>query len=340
MIKQAISKAIDGSALTKEEARGAMEEIMSGTATPAQVAGYLTALRIKGETVDEITASAQVMREKALFVEDGGDAMDIVGTGGDCAFTFNVSTVSGIVAAAAGVKIAKHGNRSVSSKCGAADVLETLGVKLDLTPEQNAKVLRETGICFMFAQVYHKSMKFAAGPRKELGIRTIFNILGPLANPARAGYQILGVYDEKLAQPLANVLFNLGVKRAIVVCGTAGSSRIDEITLCGDNIVYELKDGKISNYKLTNEDFGLPKCTLADIAGGDANENAEIARKILSGEKGAKRDTVLANAAAALYLNGKANTLRECVEIAAQTIDSGKATAKLNEFIKATNSFN
>lgn len=339
MIKQAIAKAVDGIDLTAEEARGAMDEIMSGTATPVQIAGYLTALRIKGETVGEITESARVMREKALFVEEGKDALDIVGTGGDCSFTFNISTVSGIVAAAAGVKIAKHGNRSVSSKCGAADLLEELGVKLDITPEQAGKVLKDTGICFMFAQVYHKSMKYAAVPRRELGIRTIFNILGPLANPARAGLQILGVYDKALVEPLASVLSNLGVSRAMVVCGGTDGSSIDELSLCGETYVCELIDGRINKYTLSNSDFGLPACKLSDITGGDAATNAQITKSILAGEKGAMRDTVLMNAAAAIYIAGKAKTLHEGVEIAAQMIDIGKAAKKLDEFVKATNSF-
>ncbi len=336
MIQQAIKKAVDGVNLTAQEARAAMEEIMSGEATPVQIAGYLTSLRIKGETVDEITASAQVMREKAVRVENGTDAMDIVGTGGDCSFTFNVSTVSAFVAAAAGVKIAKHGNRSVSSKCGAADLLDALGVKLDLSPEQTGKVLNETGICFMFAQVHHKSMKYAAVPRSELGIRTIFNILGPLANPAGAELQLLGVFDEKLVETLTQVLLNLGVKRAMTVCGTAGKSRIDELSLCGENFVCELLEGKIHKYILRHSDFGLPACILEDITGGDAIANAEITRKILAGEKGPKRDTVLMNAAAALYLAEKGKSLRECVELAAFTIDSGKAAAKLEEFVQAT----
>jgi anthranilate phosphoribosyltransferase len=339
MIQQAIAKAVDGVDLSTQEARGAMDEIMSGTATPIQIAGYLTALRIKGETVDEITESARVMREKALSVDGGRDALDIVGTGGGCAFTFNISTVSSIVAAAAGVKIAKHGNRSVSSKCGAADLLEALGVKLDITPEQAGKVLKDTGICFMFAQVYHKSMKYAAVPRRELGIRTIFNILGPLANPALAQLQILGVYNKELAEPLANVLSNLGVKRAMVVCGGTDGNSIDELSLCGETYVCELCDGKIDKYTLYRGDFGLPACKLSDITGGDSGTNARITRSIFAGEKGAMRDTVLVNAAAAIYIAGKAKTLREGVDIAARMIDSGKAAQKLEEFVKATNSF-
>jgi anthranilate phosphoribosyltransferase len=339
MIQQAIKKAVDGINLSPDEARAAMEEIMSGEATPIQIAGYLTALRMKGETVDEITASAKVMREKAARVEGGTDAMDIVGTGGDCAFTFNISTVSAFVAAAAGVKIAKHGNRSVSSKCGAADLLETLGVRLDLSPQQTGKVLSDTGICFMFAQVHHSSMKYVAVPRRELGIRTIFNILGPLANPAGAEYQILGVFNEQLAQQLAQVLLNLGVKRAMIVCGSAGDTHIDELSLCGDTLVCELFEGKLHRYILRNTDFGLPSYKLEDIAGGDSAENAEITRRILAGESGAKRDMVLMNAAAALYITDKAKSLRECVEIAAQMIDSGKAAAKLEEFVRATHNF-
>lgn len=339
MIKQAIASLADGCDLTEDMARGAMEEIMSGTATPSQIAGYLTALRMKGETVEEITAGAKVMREKALLLPDADDAMDIVGTGGDCAFTFNISTISSIVAAAAGVKIAKHGNRSVSSKCGAADLLDALGVNIGLSPEQNAKVLEKTGMCFMFAQVHHKSMKYAAATRKELGIRTLFNILGPLSNPAKARYQILGVYDISLTQPLARVLDNLGVTRAMVVCGGTDGKSIDEISLCGKTEVCELNCSRISRYMLDADNFGLKPCRLSDISGADAEGNAVIARKILSGEKGPKRDTVIANTAAALYIAGKGNGLKQCAAIAAETIDSGKAAEKLEEFIKASNEF-
>ena len=345
MIKEAIAKAVDGFDLTAQEAASAMDEIMTGTATPIQIAGYLTALRIKGETVDEITGSARVMREKARYVDGGADALDIVGTGGDCAFTFNISTTSAFVCAAAGVKIAKHGNRSVSSKCGAADILEALGAKLDLTPEQTGKVLEKTGICFMFAPVHHQSMKYAALPRRELGIRTVFNILGPLSNPAGAGYQLLGVYDKALAEPLARVLSNLGVKSAMVVCGQTGrcggsdENSVDELSPCGENFVCALSDGKFSTYTLRAEDFGLAPCTLADIQGGDAAANVQIVRDILAGARGPKRDTVLMNAAAALYIAGKAPTLRECTAIAASAIDSGDAQKKLEEFVKATNSF-
>lgn len=342
MIQQAIGKAVSGVSLTGEEARAAMEEIMTGAATPVQVAGYLTALRMKGETVDEITESARVMREHALAVPGGEDALDIVGTGGDSSFTFNISTASAFVAAGAGVKVAKHGNRSVSSKCGAADVLEALGARLDLSPEQAGEVLRRTGICFLFAPAHHQSMKYAAAPRKELGIRTIFNILGPLANPAGAGYELLGVYDPALAQPLCRVLRNLGVRRAMAVCGETGAGTggagayADELTLCGKNTVCELKDGAVRAFSLSPADFGLPACTLAEIQGGGAARNAQLLRAVLSGEKGPRRDTVLANAGAALYLTGRAETPRGGAELAAGAVDSGRALAKLDAFVAAT----
>lgn len=334
MIKEAIGLAVEGKNLSPEQAKGAMDEIMSGNATNAQIAAYITALRMKGESIDEITAGAQVMREKAPLVSVQGDVLDIVGTGGDCAYTFNVSTVSSLVAAAAGVQVGKHGNRSVSSKCGSADVLEALGVKLDLTPTQAAGVLRTAGICFMFAQVFHGSMKYAAAPRKELGIRTIFNILGPLSNPAHANLQLLGVYDAALCQPLAQVLSNLGVRRAMVVYGLDG---LDEVSLCGQTQVSELIDQRVSNYLLTPENFGLKPCTMDDLRGGDAQENAQIARDILAGASGPKRDMVLLNSAAALYIAGKADTLKGSVEIAKEMIDSGRAAAKLDELVRVSN---
>ncbi|ADU26862.1 anthranilate phosphoribosyltransferase [Ethanoligenens harbinense] len=335
MIKEAIGQVVEGKDLSPEQARGAMDEIMSGGATPAQIGAYITALRMKGESIDEITASAQVMREKAPLVRAEGDVLDIVGTGGDRSFTFNVSTVSSLVVAAAGVQVAKHGNRSASSKCGSADVLEALGVKLNLTAEQAAGLLRTAGICFMFAQAFHGSMKYAAGPRRELGIRTIFNILGPLANPARANLQLLGVYDAALCQPLAQVLANLGVRRAMVVYGLDG---LDEVSLCGQTQVSELIDQRVSNYLLSPEDFGLTPCALEDLRGGDAQENAQIARNILSGETGPKRDMVLLNSAAALYMAGKADGLKAGVEMARELIDSGKAAEKLEELVRVSNS--
>lgn len=335
MIKEAIAQVVEGKELSPEQAKGAMDEIMSGNATLSQIGAYIAALRLKGESIGEITASAQVMRDKAPLVQTEGDVLDIVGTGGDCAFTFNVSTVSSLVAAAAGVQVAKHGNRSVSSKCGSADVLEALGVKLDLTPSQAAGVLRTTGICFMFAQVFHSSMKYAAVPRRELGIRTIFNILGPLSNPAHANLQLLGVYDAALCQPLAQVLSNLGVRRAMVVYGLDG---LDEVSLCGQTQVSELIDQRVSNYLLTPEDFGLAPCTMDDLRGGDATENAQIARDILAGGTGPKRDMVLLNSAAALYIAGKADSLKTSVDIARGMIDSGKAADKLEELVRVSNS--
>lgn len=333
MIQQAIQKAVEGNNLTMEEAMGAMDEIMNGEATAAQIGAYLAALRMKGESIDEITASARIMRQKAEKVKPAGEVIDIVGTGGDCAYTFNVSTISALVVAAAGVPVAKHGNRSVSSKCGSADVLEALGVKIDLTPEQVDAVLAEAGICFMFAQTFHKSMRFAAAPRRELGVRTIFNILGPLSNPAGAGLQLLGVYDEALCEPLARVLQNLGVHRAMVVYGRAG---LDEISLCGETYVCELNDGRILRYLLRPEDFGMTACSMEELKGGDAAENAAIAKRLLAGEKGPKRDMVLINAAAALYIAGVNESLMKCTEIAREMIDTGKAAEKLREFIEVS----
>jgi anthranilate phosphoribosyltransferase len=312
-----------------------MHQIMSGEATNAQIAAFLTALRMKGESIDEITACASVMREQCARLDTACDVLDIVGTGGDEAFTFNISTVSSFVIAAAGVPVAKHGNRSVSSKCGAADLLETLGAKLDLTPEQNANVLKQTGMCFMFAPVYHASMKYAAPVRKEMGARTIFNILGPLANPAYAALQILGVYEKELVEPLANVLAKLGVKRAMVVYGNDG---LDEISMSDMTTVCEVTDGTASEcYTIDPQSLGFTLCRKSDIVGGNAAENAVIAKAILNGEKGPKRDIVLLNSAAALYIAGKTDTLKEGIALAADMIDSGKAYQKMEEFISATN---
>lgn len=332
-----IKKVMEGESLTVEEAAAAMDTIMSGNATDAQIGGYLTALRMKGETIDEITGSAKGMREKCLRFKADGDVLDIVGTGGDCANTFNVSTVSSFVIAAAGVQVAKHGNRSVSSKCGSADVLEALGVKLDLTREQNEEVLRKTGMCFMFAQVYHSAMKYVAKPRKELGVRTIFNILGPLANPAYASLQVMGVYSDELVEPMAEVLRNLGVKRAMVVHGADG---VDEVSICGKTKVCEVKDGEIKSYIIDPEAVGLKIAKPEEIKGGEAEENKEIALAILKGEKGAKRDMVLINSAAALHVALGDKNLAECVALAAEMIDSGKALEKLETFAAATQAFN
>jgi anthranilate phosphoribosyltransferase len=334
MIQEAIKHAIDKIDLPYETARQAMLEIMQGTATPAQIAAFLTALRMKGESIDEITACAAVMRECCTRLPHEQDVLDIVGTGGDGAFTFNISTVSAFIVAAAGVPVAKHGNRSVSSKCGAADVLEALGARLGLTAEQNADVLSDTGICFMFAPVYHASMKHAAPVRREMGARTIFNILGPLANPAGATLQLLGVYDAALVQPLAQALLNLGVRRALVVHGEDG---LDEITLTTTTQVCEIKDGQLINYVLDPREYGLAPCALQDITGGDAAANAAIAKAVLSGETGPRRDIVLLNAGACLYIAGKAGTIADGVALAASIIDSGAALAKLDEFVRATN---
>ena len=328
-----IKKLIQGEDLTVEEAAAAMDAIMSGIATDTQIGSYLTALRMKGETVAEITGSARGMREKCVRFKGEGDLLDIVGTGGDCSNTFNVSTVSAIVVASAGVAIAKHGNRSVSSKCGSADVLEALGAKLELTKEQNEKVLRETGICFMFAPLYHSAMKYVAKSRKEMGVRTIFNILGPLANPAYANLQVMGVYAEELVEPMARVLSNLGIKRAMVVYGEDG---IDEVSICSKTKVSEIREGCIKNYLIDPVDLGLCLAKPEEIKGGGPEENKEIALAILKGEKGAKRDMVIINSAVALYIALENKTLRECVELATEMIDTGKALRKLEAFIEAT----
>ena len=311
-----------------------MEEMIDGTATQAQMGGLLMALSMQGETIDEITAFAEVMREKGVKIKPEREVIDIVGTGGDQVGTFNISTTSAFVVAAGGVPVAKHGNRSVSSRSGAADVLEKLGVEVALTAEQNEKVLNETGICFMFAPVYHSSMKYAAPVRKELGVRTVFNILGPLSNPAAATMQLLGVYDKELAGTMAEVLSNLGVTRGVAVCGEDG---LDEITLTGETDVHEIRFGEITSYTITPEQFGLSRCPLADLIGGTPEENAQITMDILIGkETGAKRDVVLMNAGMALYLGIDGISLAEGVEKAKELIESGAALKKYEEFREAT----
>lgn len=334
MIKEAIAKVINRENLTFEEAQNVMREIMTGQTTNAQMASFLTALRMKGETIDEITACATVMCEVGVHLNHNTDVLEIVGTGGDETFTFNISSVSSIVTAAAGIPTAKHGNRSVSSKCGAADVFETLGVKLNITAEQNAKVLADTGMCFMFAPVYHASMKYAAPVRKEIATRTIFNILGPLANPASATMQIMGVYDEKLVEPMANVLKNLGVKSGMVVYGQDG---IDEISLVAKTTACQIKDGKITKLEINPEDYGFKLCKAEELVGGNPQQNAQIALDIFNGKKDARRNVVLLNSGVAIYIAGKANSIKDGIEIAKETIDNGKAKAKLDEFVKATN---
>lgn len=334
MIKEAILKVFKKEDLSYKEAEEVMNEIMDGNASGVQMSSYLTALSMKGETVDEITASAAAMRNHCIRLLHDMDVLEIVGTGGDGSNSFNISTTSSLVISAAGVPVAKHGNRAASSKCGAADVLEALGVNITVAPEVSTAILEKIGICFLFAQNYHIAMKYVAPVRKELGIRTIFNILGPLANPAGANMELMGVYEEALIEPLAHVLANLGVKRALVVYGTDG---LDEISMSAPTKVCEVKDGKFSSYEITPEQFGFARCNKDDLTGGSPTENAEITKKILDGEKGPKRDAVLLNAGAAIYLAGKVETIEEGVKQAAEIIDSGKAREQLKKFISYSN---
>ena len=334
MIKEAILKLAKKQDLTYAEAEAVMNEIMGGEATPVQMSSYLTALAMKGETIDEITASAAGMRAHCVKLLHNLDVLEIVGTGGDEVGTFNISTTSAFVVAAGGVPVAKHGNRSVSSKSGAADVLENLGANVALDAKQNEAILNQTGMCFMFAPVYHSSMKYAAPVRKEMGERTVFNILGPLSNPAAATMQLLGVYDKKLVEPLAKVLGNLGVTRGVAVCGSDG---LDEITVTGETIVCEIRFGETKTYTISPEQFGIKRCELSELIGGTPVENAQITREILTGkERGAKRNAVLLNAGMSLYLGIDGITLEEGVKMAADLIDSKKALAKLEEFVKVT----
>lgn len=335
MIKQAINQIFLKRNLSLDATKEVMLQIMEGAATPAQIAAFITAMRLKGESIEEITAAAMVMREKCLKLRPGRDVLDIVGTGGDELYTFNISTVSAFVAAAGGVPVAKHGGRSVSSKCGSADLLEALGVNINISAEKSERILGQLDICFMLAQTYHAAMKHVAPVRKELGARTIFNILGPLANPAGANMQLLGVYDENLVEPLASVLNNLGVKRAVVVHGRDG---LDEVTLTSTTTVCEVSHGKLNSYFITPEQFGLTRCTISDLKGGDPKANAAIAIDILNGkERGPKRDIVLLNSAICLYMAHNNITLKQCVNMAARLIDSGAAMNKLQQFIKLTN---
>ena len=335
MIKEKITKVVEGSDLSFDEAFQVMTEIMDGKTTDAQIATILTALRLKKETPDEISGFAKAMRDHAVKVDTGVELLvDTCGTGGDKTGTFNISTVSAFVAAGAGVKIAKHGNRSVSSATGSADVLEALGVKLDIGPDAVRECIKQVGIGFMFAPGFHPAMKHAIGPRKEMGIRTAFNILGPLTNPAGASAQVLGVYDENLTEVLAEVLKKLGSKHALVVHGAPG---LDELSTLGESKVSELKDGQINNYTVTPEEVGLPKANLDDLKGGDPAKNAKILKDILDGEKGPKRDIVLLNTAAATVVADKANDLKEGIAIAKKSIDSGEAKDKLNGLIELSN---
>lgn len=337
MIKEAIVKIVSKEDLTYEEAYTVMTEIMSGETTPTQNAAFLAALSTKSaraETADEIAGCATAMREKAIRVEAGEDLFEIVGTGGDNAQSFNISTTSALVAASGGMRVAKHGNRAASSRSGTADCLEALGVKIEQSPELCRKLLDEVGMCFFFAQKYHTSMKYVGAIRRELGFRTVFNILGPLTNPGHPTMQLLGVYDDYLVQPLAQVLMNLGVKRGMVVYG---QDRLDEISLSAPTTVCQFRDGWMKNYVITPEQFGLQRCEKKDLMGGTPAENAEITRSILAGEKGPKRDAVLMNAGAALYIGGKAGSLAEGIYLAAELIDSGKATATLKKLIEVSN---
>ena len=336
IINEAIKKLTNKEDIGYEMSRDVMFEIMKGEASDVQKSAYLVSLSMKGETIDEITGSAEAMRAMATRLNTGCDTLEIVGTGGDRSFSYNISSTSAFVIAAGGVKITKHGNRSASSKSGAADVLEALGVNITLEPEKNEEVFKDTGYCFLFAQKYHSAMKYVGPIRKELGIRTVFNILGPLTNPAYSSKFILGVYDESLLEPIAQVLMKLGAKRGMVVYG---KEKLDEISSVGPTEVVEFDEsGNAKRYTVTPEQFGLQKSNPGDLTGGTPEENAEITRRILKGEeRGAKRDCVLMNAGAGLYIGGAASSMEEGIKLAAELIDSGKAYEKLVEVIKDTN---
>ncbi len=337
MIKEAIVKIVNKGDLTYDEAYTVMNEIMSGETSATQNAAFLAALSTKSaraETTDEIAGCAAAMRAHATKVETGMDVLEIVGTGGDGAGSFNISTTSALVAAAGGVKIAKHGNRAASSLSGTADCLEALGVNIQQDPEKCVQLLKEAGMCFFFAQKYHTSMKYVGAIRKELGFRTVFNILGPLTNPASPSMQILGVYDDYLVEPLAQVLVSLGVKRGMVVFG---EDKLDEISMSAPTRICEIRDGWYKTYVITPEDFGFARCSKEDLKGGSPAENAEITRGILKGDKGPRREAVLMNAGAALYIGGKAGSMKEGIGLAAQLIDSGKALETLERFVEISN---
>ena len=337
MIKEAIVKIVNKEDLTYDEAYAVMNEIMSGETTPTQNAAFLAALSTKSaraETTDEIAGCAAAMRDHATRVDTGMDIFEIVGTGGDNAHSFNISTTSALVAAAGGMKVAKHGNRAASSQCGTADCLEALGVNIQQSPAKCIELLSEVGMCFFFAQKYHTSMKYVGAIRKELGFRTVFNILGPLTNPGSPSMQLLGVYDSYLVEPLAQVLVDLGVKRGMVVYGM---DKLDEISLSAPTKVCEIRDGWFKSSIITPEDFGFERCTKDDLKGGTPAENAAITRAILGGEKGHKRNAVLMNAGASLYIGGKADSMRDGIALAADIIDSGKALVTLEKFIEVSN---
>lgn len=334
IVQQALASVVEGKRLSREAAQQVMEAVMDGAATPSQIGALLAMIQMRGETVDELTGFAQGMRAKlnrVPTVQEG--LLDTCGTGGDGARTFNISTAAAIVAAGGGVRVAKHGNRAMSSKSGSADVLEALGVNISLGREEAAVCLKELGICFLFAQLYHPSMRHAAVPRKELGFRTIFNLLGPINNPAGADRQLLGIYDQEKTELIGEVLKELGTKRALVVASHEG---LDEISLSAPTRVTELKDGKLTTYDIVPDDLGLRPCSIEDVAGGTAEENAEKIRIVLSGEKGALRDIVIANAGASFYVSGVSGTLQEGVKRAANAIDSGEAARKLEQLVQLT----
>lgn len=348
MIKEAIAKVVRGNDLTEVEMEKVMDEIMSGTATPAQIGSFVTALRMKGETVDEITGAARAMRTKAIKISlkdhpvnidrdeinvEEETILDTCGTGGDVTDTFNVSTACAFVAAGAGVSVAKHGNRAVSSLCGSADVIENLGVKLDITSSDVERCIKEVGIGFLYAPIFHGAMRYAAGPRQEIGVRTIFNLLGPLTNPAGASAQVLGVYDPTLTEKIAHVLKRLGSREAFVVCG---EGTLDEISTCGPTRISHLKNGEVRTFDLTPEEVGLRRATPEAIKGGNAIENAQIIREILNGQQGPKRDIVLLNAAAAFMAVGLDSNFKEGIERAKISIDSGQAKEKLEQLVTFT----
>ncbi len=336
MIKEAISTLISGNSLSFEEASGAMEEIMSGEATPAQIGAFVTALRIKGETADEIAGLASVMRAKATPVKVAGPTIDIVGTGGDASGSFNISTAAAFVAAGAGLRVAKHGNRAMSSQCGSADILEALGVKIDLGAEAVARCIETAGLGFMFAPIFHPAMKHAAAPRREIGIRTVFNILGPLTNPAHVEHMLLGVPGEELGNKIASVLHRLGTKRSLVVYGLNG---LDEISISGGSLVWEVNKDKASPpCKISPDSFGFKEASLSEIKGGTPEENAGALHRILNGEKGALRNIVVMNAAAALVAGNLTSDLKSGARLAEEVIDSGRAHEKLDKLVELSQS--
>jgi anthranilate phosphoribosyltransferase len=334
-IREAIEKLVNRVDLTEAQTIDVMNQIMTGEASPLQVASFLTALRMKGETIDEITGAARVMREKAHRVHVGSKTvLDTCGTGGDQKGTFNISTTSAFVVAGAGVAVAKHGNRSVSSQSGSADVLAALGVKVDAPKERVEECIAQIGIGFLFAPLLHEAMKYAVQPRRDIGIRTVFNLLGPLTNPALAAHQLIGLYSGDLVGAIAHVLRNLGSVRAMVVHGMEG---LDEISLCGPTKVAELRDGEIKEYTITPEEVGLKRCRLEELHGGNAEQSAAIVRRLLQGDKGPARDVVLFNSGAALYVSGSAASVKDGIVLAAASIDSGKARQKLERLVQLTN---